>query len=170
MKTNYRAAASAGLLLSACANVGHSATTVQTVVTADFAGSNFDLIFTTPVLSAEQLVMINAGSVNTGEGATLNISAIMTDNQVVEIFSKSVPPPFFQTPNLPTFTASGFTPFATPKDVKGLRFTSTGAVAGTFAVPALTVITFSVVPEPAAAIMMLLGVVFLAVRRRRVAA
>lgn len=171
MKSNYRAAASAGLLLSACANVGQGATTVQTTVGPQAASSNFDVLFSTPLISVTQLVSISDGSVNTGEGAVLSISAILTDNQVVEIFSKMQSPPFFQTPPLSTFTGNVFNAFATPQDVKALRFSSTGGsggtVAGTFALPALTVLTFAAVPEPAAAIMMFLGVVFLAVCRRR---
>jgi hypothetical protein len=169
MKSNYRAAASAGLLLSACANVGHGATTVQTTVGPHAASSNFDVLFSTPLTSVTQLVSISEGSVNTGEGATMKISAVLTNNQVVEIFSKMEPFPFFQTPTLTDFTDNVFTPFATPQDVKALRFTSTGFPAGTFALPALTILTFAVVPEPAAAIMMMLGLVFLAVRRRKIA-
>lgn len=168
MKANYRAAASAGLLLSsACANVGHAATTVQTTVGPQGAASNFDVLFSTPLTSVSQLVSISDGSVNTGEGATMKISAVLTNNQVVEIFSKMEPFPFNQILTLPNFTGNVFTAFATPQDVKALRFSSTGFPAGTFTLPALTVLTFAVVPEPAAAIMMLLGIVFLAVRRRR---
>ncbi|MEO5912872.1 MAG: PEP-CTERM sorting domain-containing protein [Luteolibacter sp.] len=167
MKANYRAAASAGLLLSACANVGHAATTVQTVVGPQAASSNFDVLFSTPLTSVTQLVSISDGSVNTGEGAAFSISAILTNNQVVQIFSASPPPPFFQTPSLAAFTGNVFTPFGTPQDVKALRFTSTGFPAGTFALPALTVLTFTVVPEPAAALLMVLGFVFLAFRHRR---
>ena len=170
MKANYRAAASAGLLLSACANVGQAATTVQAIVGPQNASSNFDVLFSTPLTSVTQLVSISDGSVNTGEGATLSISAVLTNNQVVEIFSKSAPSPFFQTPTLANFTGNVFTSFATPQDVKALRFKATGFPAGTFALPAMTLLTFAVVPEPAAAVMMLLGMVFLAVRRRRMIA
>ena len=169
MKSNYRAAASAGLLLSACANVGQSATTVQTTVGPQASSSNFDVLFSTPISSVSDLVSISDGSVTTGEGATLSISAILTNDQVVQIFSK-VPSPF-QNQTLATLTGNLFSEFATPQDVKALRFMSTGGqIAGTFALPAMTVLTFAVVPEPAAAVMMLLGLVFLAVRRRRVIA
>ncbi len=166
MKPNYRAAASAGLILTACANVGHGATTVQTIVGPHAAGSNFDLLFSTPLTSVEQLVSISDGSVNTGEGAAMTISGILSDDSLVQLFSKVSSP--FQNVPLSTITGNVFSPFATPQSVKGLRFTSTGTAAlGTFAFPALTVLTFSVVPEPAAAVMMLLGFVFLVVRHRR---
>ena len=166
MKANYCAVASAGVLLTSSANVGQAATTVQTTVGPQAASSNFDLLFTTPLTSVQQLVSISTGSVNTGEGATMTISGILPDNSLVQLFSKVSSP--FQNVSLFTITGDVFTPFPIPQTVKGLRFTSTGPAAlGTFAFPALTVLTFAVVPEPAAAIMMLLGVVFLAVRHRR---
>ena len=57
MKANYRAAASAGLILSAaCTDIGHGATTVDTIVGPYAANSNFDVIFTTPLIGVEQLV------------------------------------------------------------------------------------------------------------------
>lgn len=170
MKANYRAAASAGLLLSACASVGEAATTVQTTVGPQAAASNFDLIFSTPITSVEQLVSIGDGSVNTGEGATMTINAILQDNSLVELFRKSVspsPPEMHLNVSLVSLTSNTFTPFATPQTVKGLRFGFTGFPAGNVAIPALTVLTFSVVPEPAAAVMMMLGFVFLAFRHRR---
>src|SRR6478672_1390929 len=96
MKANYRAAASAGLLLSACANVGHAATTVQTTVGPHATGSNFDLLFSTPVTGVEQLVSISDGSVNTGEGAAITISAILPDDSLVQLFSSPLSSPFFR--------------------------------------------------------------------------
>lgn len=168
MKSNYRAAASAGLLLSsACANLAPGATTVQTTVGPQAASNSFDVLFSTPLTDVTQLVSISDGSVNTGEGATMKISAVLTNNQVVELFSKMETFPFFQTPTLTNFTGNVFTAFATPQDVKALRFTSTGSPAGTFALPAMTVLTFTVIPEPAAAFLMVLGCVFLAFGRRR---
>ena len=170
MKANYRAAASAGLLLSACAGVAQGVTTVQTTIGPHAAGSNFDLIFSTSISSATQLVSIDDGSVFTGEGAAFSISAVLTNDQVVEVFAAAPGAPF-QTVSLSTFTGNAFTSFAIPQDVKALRFTSTGGnVAGTFTFATVAVVTLATVPEPAAAIMMLLGVIFLAVRRRRMAA
>ncbi len=169
MKPNFRAAASAGLLLSAAATGGDAATMVQTTVGPHAAGSNYDLIFSTPLTSVEQLVSISDGSVYTGEGATMTVSAVLTNDQVVQIYS-TVPSPF-QNVSLSSLTNNTFTPLASPQDVKALRFSSTGGnIAATFAFPALTVLTFAVVPEPAAAAMMLLGCVFLAFRRRKMAA
>ena len=136
MKSNYRAAASAGLLLSACANVGQSATTVQTTVGPQTASSNFDVLFSSPISSVSDLVSISDGSVYTGEGATLSISAILTNDQVVEIFSKFPSP--FQNVTLSSFTGNVFTDFATPQSIKALRFKSSGgSIAGTFALPAM---------------------------------
>ncbi|HVJ47490.1 MAG TPA: PEP-CTERM sorting domain-containing protein [Luteolibacter sp.] len=169
MKANYRAAASAGLLLSACANVGQAATTVQVTVGPQAASSSFDTMFST-LTSVEQLVSISDGAVNTGEGSTMTINAILEDNSLVEIFRKSVspsPPQMFQNVSLQSLTLNTFTPLSTPQNVKGLRFGFTGFPAGNLAFPALTVLTFSVVPEPAAAVMMMLGFVFLAFRHRR---
>lgn len=168
MKPNYRAAASAGLLLSACANVGQAAT-VQVTVGPQTASSSFDTMFTT-LTSVEQLVSISDGSVNTGEGSTMTINAILEDNSLVEIFRKSIspsPPQMFQSVSLQSLTLNTFTPLSTPQNVKGLRFGFTGFPAGNLTLPALTVLTFSVVPEPAAAVMMMLGFVFLAFRHRR---
>lgn len=169
MKPHYRAAASAGLLLSACANLGEAATTVQTIVGPQTASSSFDLLFSTPVTSVEDLVSISDGSVYTGEGATMTVSAVLANDQVVTLFS-TIPSPF-QNISLFNLTNNNFTAFVTPQEVKALRFRSTGGnVAGTFAIPALTVLTLAVVPEPAAAMMMLLGCAFLAFRRRKWAA
>ncbi|MEO5713056.1 MAG: PEP-CTERM sorting domain-containing protein [Luteolibacter sp.] len=173
MKANYRAAASAGLLLSACANVGHAATTVQTTVGPHAVGTNFDLLFSTPLTSVTQLVSINDGSVNTGEGATLSISAILTNDQEVVIFSQVPSFPFFRDLSISSFTGNVFSAFATPQDVKALRFQSTGSGGtqpGSFAFPAAAILTFAVVPEPAAAILMALGFVLLAFRHRRMTA
>lgn len=169
MKANYRAAASAGLMLSACAQMTHGATTVQTTVGPQAASSNFDVLFSSTISSVTDLVSISDGSVYTGEGAMMTVSAILPDDSLVQLFSRVSSP--FQNISLSTLTGNMFSDLATPQEIKGLRFGSSGGnVAGTFALPALTVLTFAVIPEPGAAIAMLLGCVFLAVRRRRMAA
>jgi len=169
MKPNYRTAASAGLLVTAaCANLAPAATTVQTVVGPQATSSGFDVLFSS-VASVEDLVSISDGSVYTGEGASFKISAILTNDQVVEIFSHFPLNPF-ETISLSTLTGNAFTDFATPQDIKGLRFTASGGnpnQPGTFTLPGSTVLTFAVVPEPTAAVIMLSGVISLAAHRRR---
>jgi hypothetical protein len=167
-KSKYRAAASAGLLLAASGGVGESATTVQVSVGPVSTSTSFDVLFA-QVNSVSQLVSISAGSVYTGEGADLTISAIFADNQVVEIFSEVNAP--FSNLSLSDITDNDFTPFGSPAEVKGLRFTSVGGnVAGSFALPAATILTFMVVPEPTAALLAVFGMFLLAVRRRRMVA
>ena len=169
MKANYRAAASAGLLLSAaCADLGQAATTVQTTVGPQAASSNFDLLFSTPLTNVEQLVSISDGSVSTGEGGAMTISAILPDDSLVLLFSKTS---FFENIALSTLTGNIFSSFSTPQTVKGLQFKYVGSSGpqGTFTIPASTVLTFTAVPEPATAVVTLLGGVFVAIRRRRVA-
>ena len=143
---------------------------MQTTVGPHATGSNFDLLFSTPVTGVEQLVSISDGSVNTGEGAAITISAILPDDSLVQLFSSPLSSPFFRNITLSSATGNSFSPFSTPQTVKGLHFGSTGNQLATFTFSAATVLTFAVVPEPAAAIMMLLGCVLLAVRRRRMTA
>ncbi len=167
MKANYRAAASAGLILSAaCADVGEGATTVQTVVGPYATSSDIEILFASPILSVTDLVSISDGAVYTGEGAKMTVSVVLTNEQVVEIFSKIGSP--FESPTLAVFTGNAFTDFATPQDIKALRINySGGQQAGNFSLPGSTVLTFAVVPEPAGAIMAGIGFVFLAGHRRR---
>ncbi len=166
MKLNYRALASAALVLTSCANLAPAATTAQTTFGPQSASSSFDILFTTPILDATQLVSISDGAVFTGEGATLIISAIFTDNQTQQVFSQ-FQSNYLQNKTLSSVTGNTFTAFSLPKDVKGLRFLANGFPPGTITIPSSTVATFNVVPEPTSAILATFGCVVLGLKRRR---
>lgn len=169
MKSKFRAAATLGLLLTARPDVSKAATTVVTVG-PQAASSSFDLLFATTLSSAEQLVSISQGSVNTGEGAAFTISAILANNDLVTIFSSGVVSPF-QNISLASLTNNTFTAFSTPQDLKGLHFESYkvggSGFAGTIALPAGTTLTFNVVPEASTTLAISCAAAGLAFTRRR---
>jgi hypothetical protein len=168
MKSKFRAIATLGVLIIANPRVSHGATTVLTVG-PQAASSSFDVMFGTTLTSVEQLVSISQGSVNTGEGAAFTISAILPEDQLVNLFSSGTVSPF-QNISLAALTNNSFTAFATPTDIIGLRFLSyqvgPSGFAGTIALPAGTELTFTV-PEPSASLGIALGAAGLAFTRRR---
>ncbi|MEK7951512.1 PEP-CTERM sorting domain-containing protein [Luteolibacter soli] len=170
MKSKFRAAATLGLLLTA--NKPEVSQAATTVISAgpQAASSSFDLLFATPLTSVQQLVSIDQGSVNTGEGAAFTISAILTSNQLVTVFSSGTVAPF-QNITLAALTGNTFTAFGSPQDIKGLHFESFkvggSGFAGTVALPAATNFTFTVVPEPATSTGLALGAAALAFAWRR---
>ena len=80
-------------------------------------------VFFTPVESVTDLVSISAGSVYTGEAASLMIQAIASDDAIYGLFPSTFLSDFFQTKTLASITNNTFTDFASPHDSKGLRFT-----------------------------------------------
>lgn len=171
MKSKFRAIAALGVLVIANPRVSDGATTVV-AVGLQAASSSFDVLFSTPLTSVEQLVSISQGSVNTGEGAAFTISAILPDDQLVNLFSSGTVSPF-QNISLAALTNNSFTAFATPTDIVGLRFFSyrvgSSGFAGTIALPAGTELTFSAVPEPSSSLVIALGMAGLAFTRRKTA-
>jgi len=128
-----------------------------TTMSSSDTTASFDVLFT-PVENATDLVSISAGSVYTGEGASLTIQAIASDDTTETLFDSSPSGflPFFENQLLSEITNNTFTDFSA-RDIKGLRFTL--AQSNPFLKPSLTLpvgteFVFSAVPEPAAAILL----------------
>ena len=147
-----------------------AATVVTAGLPAQVAGRDLDVLFN-PIDSVSDLVQISAGSVFTGEGGSMVVSAILSNNSIVQLFSQPNFNGFSFTSNFPlaTMTGNSFTDFASPATVKGLRFTlvPTGPVDPTVTLPVGTTFTFTTVPETASAMLSLLGLAFLGTRRSR---
>ena len=167
-KRKCYAAVSAGALLAA-AGSNVQAATILVVTDAAYSGSNYDVLFPT-VKDATDLFSISSGSVNTGEFGSFTISAIFQDDQVFQVFSSGNTGQFDADRDLSFYTENDFTPFAAPSDVKGVRFVgitggASGAPAATLALPVGTVLTFTVVPEPATALLIVAGLFLIAMLR-----
>lgn len=164
------AAASAGLVVAGSQPHAEAATVITAGLPAQVAGRDLDVLFS-PIDSVSDLVQISAGSVFTGEGGSMVVSAILNNDSIVQLFSQ---PNFggfgiFNNVSLATMTGNNFTDFVTPATVKGLRFTlvPTGPVDPTVTLPAGTTFTFTTVPETATAMFSMLGLAFLGTRRSR---
>jgi|GEM_PF-1258872 len=164
----HAAAASVGLLVAASGNLGLAGIIVERTTAISYSGANFDVLFD-KVTDATQLVSISAGSVYTGEAATLDISAIFSDNKTQSLFSELLTP-FFSTDPLSKFTGNSFTAFDVPKDVVGLRFQTISyyGAAPNYSLPASTTLTFAAVPEPSSALLLAFGMVLLVACRGRI--
>ena len=124
-KSKKSAALSAGVLLAVSgASNARSDTIVEREVGA-VSGDSVDVLFT-PVSGATDLVSISTGSVETGEGGTLTISAITVYDQTVEFYSE-IFPAYFSSRPLDSLTSNDFSAFP-EADVKGLRLSVTTAV------------------------------------------
>lgn len=143
------------------------AETVEFTLQSQMSGADYDILFP-EIAGAVDLVSISAGSVNTGEFGSMTISAITTDNQAFTLFSRSFGSPFFATNPLVTYTGNNFTDFPVPTNIKGIRIDSSGAPnqSATLTLPTGTVFTFSVVPEPAAVMLIFCGLLLLAAQRK----
>ena len=152
-KNKRRAALSAGVLMSISGVAGK--TDADVIVNREVGpqqGSSFDLMFEN-VTSAKDLVSISNGTVVTGEGVSLTISAIKTDDQVINLYSGSSG--CCATIPLSDLTSNNYTAFP-ESDIKGLRFSASGQ--GSMAIiPAGTVLAFLAVPEPGTALLLGLG-------------
>lgn len=163
---NCLSVASAGLVLAGSLPHAESATITTEGLTMQVVGGNLDVLFD-PIDSVSDLVAISDGPVFTQEGGSMVISAILSNDSIVQLFSAGVPG--FQT-NAPlaSFTGNSFTDFSSPETVKGLRFTLSSGIGPTpqLTLPVGTTFTFTV-PEPSAALFTMLGLTFLGIRRSR---
>ena len=147
-------------------------TTQQYSGTASPQGTtaSFDVLFT-PVQNATDLVSISAGSVYTGESASLTIQAIASDDSPLTLFGPYSMNDFFQTVPLSTITNNAFTDFSA-QDIKGLRFSIINfagfAPSGfpSITLPVGTEFQFVAVPEPAAAMLLGCGLAAVLIGRR----
>lgn len=132
-------------------------TTTQESGTAMQSGSStasFDVLFT-PIQSATNLVSISSGSVYTGEGATLTIQAIDSNDTTVTLFNSGIMP-FFQNQPLSAITNNTFTDFSA-REIKGLRFTLSQpppAFKPSLTLPLGTDFVIATVPEPGAGVLL----------------
>ena len=153
-KNKRRAALSAGALMSISGVAGK--TDADVIVNREVGpqqGSSFDLMFEN-VTSAKDLVSISNGTVVTGEGVSLTISAIKTDDQVVNLYS-GFSGSLLQSIPLSDLTSNDYQEFP-ESDIKGLRVSASGL--GPFVIiPAGTVLAFLAVPEPGTALLLGLG-------------
>lgn len=163
------AATAAGLLAtasgvgagSALADIVTVTTSQQyaTNMTAGDTAASFDVLFT-PVQDVTELVSISSGTVYTGEGATLAIEAIASDDTTVPLFSDFLPD-FFQTNPLSVITSNSFASFSA-REIKGLRFSFQQFAPPpkpSLTLPVATDFQFVTVPEPAAGVLLACGVV-----------
>jgi hypothetical protein len=159
--------ATAGLALAASQPMAEAATVIVPLQTAIVSDDSFDIIFADPVNDVLDLVMISDGSVNTQEGGSITISAILGDNSEVQLYSGNLSFNEFQTP-ISSFTNNNFTDFPDPVSVKGLSFKGVGqsGVEPRFTLPSSTTFTFAV-PEPSSALLSMVGLSFLGLRRSR---
>jgi hypothetical protein len=166
------AAVSGGSPGSAMAELVTVTTTQQYSGTASPQGTtaSFDVLFT-PVQNATDLVSISAGSVYTGESASLTIQAIASDDSPLTLFGPYSMNDFFQTVPLSTITNNAFTDFSA-QDIKGLRFSIQNfAGFGPTGFPSITLpvgteFQFVAVPEPAAAMLLGCGLAAVLIGRR----
>lgn len=157
------AAMSAGALLAAAGPSVQAGSTVQRTLPSQQSGASYDILFD-EVTDATDLVSISAGSVFTGEGGSMTISAIDVNDQVFQLFAGTFFI-WFQTNPLADYTNNDFTLFAAPSDIKGLRIASGGSPSATLTLPVGTVLTFAVLPEPTVTFLIFSGLLLLALRR-----
>ena len=130
-----------------------AATEIQRTIDATESFNQSNLLFD-PVFSATDLVSISDGSVKTGEGWGVEIKAIKTDDSMITIHERS-PISGGEIP-LKDATSNGFSGFP-ESDIKGLFFDA-GPLSGIgITLPVGTILTFAVIPEPATALVMGLG-------------
>lgn len=159
------AALSAGAVLAIAGvadNAGSSTETQITIGTEYSIWSGGDLYFDT-VMSATDLVSIDDASVFTGEGWGIDVSLIKTDNSLVSVFDGSSVSGGMTVP-LSDLTSNNYSEFA-ESDIKGLRF-DLGPLAEVV-IPAGAILTFAVIPEPATALLMGLGLLVFSSSRLR---
>lgn len=166
----YYGALAAGAFLATAVPCA-KAQTQQVTLSSEVTGSDFDFFFT-PVVDATDLLSISPdGAVYTGEGATMTISAITAADQYVPIFNTSNLGWFTNT-TLLAVTNNNYVAFSSPLTIKGLRVNSVGTGGlggqkGSLTLPAGSVLTFSVVPEPGIGALLAGGLAWMATIRRR---
>lgn len=157
--------------MAAAAPSAQADETFGVTIPDQYLGADYQVFFP-EVVDATELVSISAGTVNTGEFGSMVISAIYEDennvDQYFQIFSSgNFGFPFFATNPLSNYTGNNFTPFDVPLDIKGLRIESSGAPnqSATLLLPAGTLLTFAVVPEPTATTLIFSALLLVAFRR-----
>ena len=126
MDSSYRHALAAGaaLLVSHGGSETASAATDFRTTTSSQSGESIDVLFA-PVADATELVSVSDGSVYTGEGASLVVSAITDGNQIIPL-TGSISGGFAVTRSLFDMTLDDFTAFPA-QAIKGIRFSMAGA-------------------------------------------
>ena len=164
MDTSYRHALAAGaaLLVSQGGSETASAATEFRTTTTSQSGTSFDVLFA-PVPDATELVSISDGSVFTGEGASLVVSAITDGNQIIPL-TASMSGGLHITQSLFDLTQDDFTAFPA-QTITGIRFSVLGDTFVT--IPSGTQFTFTTIPEPQTALLIGLGLLGLAARGAR---
>lgn len=164
------AVASSSIFFAGTQPHANAATVVTAGLPAQVVGRDLDVLFS-PIDSVSDLVEISAGSVYTGEGGSMVISAILNNDSIVQLFSQPSLSSFGLFSNIPlaTVTGNSFTDIFPLATVKGLRFTINPAPGPepTFTLPAGTTFTFTAVPETTTAMLSLLGLTILGTRRSR---
>lgn len=168
MDISYRHALAAGaaLLVShGCSDTASAATEVRTTTTSQ-SGESLDVLFA-PVADATELVSISDGSVYTGEGFNLVVSAITDGNQIIPLTSPTNYP-HGTTRSLLEMTQNLFTAFP-EQTITGIRFSMTGGSGylPLVSIPIGTDFTFTTIPEPQTALLIGLGLWALAARGAR---
>lgn len=160
--------ASASMILIGTPPEAQSATIMRVLNTQVRGSGEFDVLFD-PVDDVSSLVTISDGAVSNDEGGTIQISAILSDNSLVQLFAPGQLN-FGATETLVSITGNNFTALPSPVTVTGLRFTTVGGAVPSILpavnLPAGTVLTFAV-PEPSAALLSMVGLAMFAMRRRR---
>ena len=167
MDISYRHALAAGaaLLVSHGGSETASAATDFRTTTSSQSGESIDVLFA-PVADATELVSVSDGSVFTGEGASLVVSAITDGNQIIPL-TGSISGGFAVTQSLFDMTLDDFTAFPA-QAIKGIRFSMAGVsgCCGSVTIPSGTLFTFTI-PEPQTALLVGLGLLGLAARGTR---
>ena len=167
MDSSYRHALAAGaaLLVSHGGSETASAATDFRTTTSSQSGESVDVLFA-PVADATELVSVSDGSVYTGEGASLVVSAITDGNQIIPL-TGSISGGFAVTQSLFDMTLDDFTAFPA-QAIKGIRFSMAGVsgCCGSVTIPSGTQFIFTI-PEPQTALLVGLGLLGLAARGAR---
>jgi hypothetical protein len=166
LEIGYRHAlvAGAALLVSHGGSETASAATEFRTTTTSQSGASLDVLFA-PVADATELVSVSDGSVFTGEGGSLVVSAITDGNQIIPL-TASIPGGFFNTLSLFDMTQDDFTAFPA-QTITGIRFTMAGFDSRSVTIPSGTQFTFTTIPEPQTALLIGLGLLGLAARGAR---
>jgi hypothetical protein len=166
MDISYRHALAAGaaLLVSQGGSETASAATELRTTTTSQSGASLDVLFA-PVPDATELVSVSDGSVFTGEGGSLVVSAITDGNQIIPL-TGSIFGGFSITRSLFDMTQDDFTAFPA-QTITGIRFTMSGFDSRSVTIPSGTQFTFTTIPEPQAALLIGLGLLGLAARGAR---
>lgn len=162
-----RRLAAAGMLAAVSGSAVAGTITVTTTQQYGPTPLSYDVLFT-PVENATDLVSISAGSVYTGEGPSFTIQAIGSDDTTVNLFYDPFNPDFFQEVSLDSITNNTFADFSA-REIKGLRFTLAQPNPGlqpSLTLPVGTEFVFSVVPEPAAGVLLGCGLAAVMIGRR----